>query len=93
MKVLWTENALEHLKSIHRYIERSSPTYAKRMVDRLTSRSIQIADFPLSGRMVPEIQKKQIREVIEPPYRMIYHVLPDRIEVLAVIHSAQQFDW
>lgn len=58
------------------------------MVDLLTRRSQQIAEFPLSGRRVPEYDMDQIREVIEGAYRIIYHVRPDQIDVLAVIHSA-----
>jgi plasmid stabilization system protein ParE len=44
------------------------------MVDRLTRRSQQIGEFPLSGRMVPEYEMTQIREVVEGPYRIIYHL-------------------
>ena len=74
MKVLWTENALKHLLDIYEYISQNSPTYATRMVDRLTRRSEQIANFPMSGREVPEYEAEDIREVIEKPYRIIYRV-------------------
>lgn len=89
MKVYWTDTAERHLDAIYGYVARDSPAYAKRVVDRLTGRSQQIADFPLSGRIVPEYQIDQIREVIEGPYRIIYYIKPDRIDVLAVIHGAQ----
>jgi len=59
------------------------------MVDRLTLRSEQIAIFPLSGRMVPEYEAEDIREIIEKPYRIIYRIKPEQIDVLAVIHGAQ----
>ena len=88
MKVHWTETAENHLDAIHDYIAQNSSEYAKRVVDRLTRRSQQIADFPLSGRCVPEYDVAQIREVIEGPYRIIYHIKADRIDVLCVIHSA-----
>jgi plasmid stabilization system protein ParE len=58
------------------------------MVDRLTHRSQQIADFPFSGRRVPEYDIDKIREVIEGPYRIIYHIKPEQIDVVAVIHGA-----
>jgi toxin ParE1/3/4 len=64
MTVIWTETAQEHLEEIYHYIARDSVFYAKRMVDRLTMRSTQIADFPFSGREVPEYRLTQIREVI-----------------------------
>jgi toxin ParE1/3/4 len=59
-------------------------------VDRLTRRSEQIAMFPQSGRVVPEYDAPEIREVIEPPYRIIYCIREEQIDVLAVVHSAQR---
>jgi len=88
MKVHWTDTAERHLDALYAYIAQDSPEYAKRMVDRLTRRSQQIADFPFSGRRVPEYDIDQIREVIEGPYRIIYHIKPKQIDVLAVIHGA-----
>jgi toxin ParE1/3/4 len=93
MKVHWTDNAREHLRAIYAYISKSSPLYAKRVVDRLTNRSRQIGNFPLSGRVVPEYEMGQIREVIEGTYRIIYYIKSDQIDVLAVIHGAQQVTW
>jgi addiction module RelE/StbE family toxin len=89
MRVHWTDTAEKHLDAIHTYIALDSPEYAKRMVDRITRRSQQIADFPFSGRKVPEYDFEKIREVIEGPYRLIYHIKPDQIDVLAVIHGAR----
>ena len=89
MKVHWTDTAEGHLDAIYTYIALDSPEYAKRMVDRITRRSQQIADFPLSGRRVPEYNINEIREIIEVPYRIIYHIKPNQIDVLAVIHGAR----
>ena len=89
MKVHWTDTAEGHLDTIYAYIEKDSPEYALRVVDRLTSRSQQIADFPLSGRKVPEYEMEQIREVIEGSYRIIYHIKSNQIDFLAVIHGSQ----
>ena len=90
MNVHWTDTARDHLRAIHAYIARNSPQYAQRVVDRLTRRSQQIAQFPLSGREVAEFAVPQIGEVLEGPFRIIYYIKPDQIDVLAVIHGAQQ---
>ena len=90
MKVFWTNTAVNHLSAIYTYIAQNSPQYAARMIDRLTRRSQQIASFPLSGRVVSEFETKQIREVIEGSYRIIYYIKPDQIDILAVLHSSQQ---
>lgn len=58
-------------------------------MDRLTRRSQQIATFPHSGRIVPDYGAPDIREVVEPPYRILYRIRQDRIDILAVMHSAQ----
>jgi len=89
MRVHWTQNAVEHLVNIYEHIALNSPTYAKGMVDKITRRSEQIADQPLSGRKVPEYQAEDIRELIEKPYRIIYRIKPEQIDVVAVIHGAR----
>lgn len=89
MKVVWTETAQNHIDAIYAYIAQDSPRYALRMVDRLTSRSQQIADAPFSGRRVPEYDQEQVREMIEGMYRIIYYIKPDQIDILAVIHGAR----
>jgi plasmid stabilization system protein ParE len=88
MRVHWTKTAEAHLDSIYAYIAQDSKTYALRTVDRITRRSQQIGVFPLSGRRVPEYDLDQIREVFSGPYRIIYHIKAEQIDVIAVIHGA-----
>ncbi len=88
MKVHWTDTAQKHLEAIYTYISQNSPEYAKRMVDRLTRRSQQISSHPMPCRIVPEYEINKIREVIEGPFRIIYHIKSDQTDVLAVIHGA-----
>ena len=52
MRVHWTDTAQAHLDAIHAYIAQDSAEYANRTIDRLTRRSQQITDFPLSGRRI-----------------------------------------
>ena len=59
------------------------------MVDRITQRSQQIGAFPLSGRRVREYDIDQIREVFCGAYRLMYHIKSDQIDILAVVHGAQ----
>ncbi len=89
MNVVWAQTAIDHLAGIFGYIARDSVQYARRMVDRITSRSKQIAAFPESGEIVPEYGDSSIREVIEGPYRIIYRIETERIAVVAVIHGAR----
>ena len=54
MKVFWSDNTAEHLDAIFHYIAADSAVYALKTIDEITRRSAQIADHPLSGRVVPE---------------------------------------
>ena len=91
MKVHWTEAARAQLRDIHSFVARSSPQYAKKLVDRLTRRSQQIGAFPQSGRVVPDVNDVNVREVLEGPYRIIYHILDDQVDVIAVVHGARNW--
>ena len=92
MKVFWTETAVNHLSAIYNYISQNSPQYAQRLVEGLTRRSEQIANFPFSGRIVREFETEQIREVIEGSYRIIYYIKPEQIDVIAVLHAARNIE-
>lgn len=89
MKVVWTEEANRCLAQIYDYIARDSMTYAKATVERILAREEQIAEFPQSGRQVPEYPHPQLREVREGSYRIIYRIGVERIEVIAVVHAAR----
>ncbi len=92
MRVLWTDAAVAQLEALHDSVAQTSPDYARRIVDRLTKSSVQIAAFPFSGRTVPEYEINEVRQIIEGSYRVIYLVKEDenQIEVLAVVHSSRE---
>lgn len=85
----WTEHAVSQLGAVAEYIAVVSPIYADQTIDRIVMRLRQAQEFPESGRRVPEAPALDIRELIEFPYRIIYRVYQDTIEVLAVIHGRQ----
>jgi addiction module RelE/StbE family toxin len=90
VRIFWTDAALNQLEAIRDYLEQTSPDYARRVVERLVDRSEQIAAFPRSGRMVPEYEIDDVRQIIEGSYRLIYLIKEDQVEVLAVIHTSRK---
>jgi plasmid stabilization system protein ParE len=86
----WTEHAVTQLAAIAEYISLDSPVYAEQVVDQVVRRLAQAQLFPELGRVVPELGRADVRELLEVPYRVIYRVAPDAIEVLAVVHARQQ---
>ncbi len=52
-------------------------------------RTERLANHPKLGRVVPEADQDDIRELLSQNYRIIYRAANDRIEVLSVIHGAR----
>ena len=55
----------------------------------ITAKSMQLNELPNSGRKVPEYQRNDVREILERPYRIIYKIKSDQIDVLTVMHYRQ----
>jgi toxin ParE1/3/4 len=89
MIVVWTRNATRELRAIHDYIAQNSHKYAQGMVDRITRRTKALVQFPRLAPEVPEYEDESIRELYEHPYRIIYRVREERVEVVSVVHGAR----
>ena len=89
MKAVWTDRAKARLRSIRDYIARNSPRVADDVARRLLERSRQLEVLARSGRQVPEYQRDDVRELLERPYRIIYVILAERIDVISVMHYRQ----
>ncbi len=87
LEVEWSPEATEDLESIAEYIARDSEFYARAVVTEILSVSRDIREFPLIGRVVPEIGDERIRERFIYSYRLVYSVEPEHILVVAVIHG------
>ncbi len=87
MKLQWTERSRRDLDAIERFIARDDPDAARRWVARLEVRARQAALAPIAGRVVPEIGRRDVREVIVKGYRIVYLVREHYIAVLTVFES------
>jgi addiction module RelE/StbE family toxin len=90
VQVNWTFHAKDDLKAIFQYISKDSKHNAKLQVVRLKNRTEILKTQVRSGKIVPEINKENIRELIEVNYRIIYKIVTDnRIDILTIHHSAR----
>ena len=88
-KVVWTNEALDDLEAIGVFHERTSASYAASLVERLFEAVVILEEYPRSGRKVQEIDHDGVRELIVERYRVVYQLMRDRVEVIAVLHSRQ----
>lgn len=89
MRVIWTRQAVEDVEAITTYVARDSPRYAALLADRLVAAVERVAQFPESGRIVPEIGDPTLREVVHGNYRIVYRLGSAAVEVIAVHHGAR----
>jgi len=87
--ISWTLQALDDVESIRRYVARDSEEYASLLVSRFLQAVERLSDFPVSGRIVPEVGDAQLREVISGSYRIVYRVLDDEVVIVTVHHGAR----
>ena len=88
-KVVWTGPALRDLEVIVRYIAMDSPRYAERFSKRLVQAPRVLREYPSVGRIVPEYQLANLRELILGAYRIIYEIRQETCYIEAVIHASR----
>lgn len=87
-KVIWTNNALSDLNDIAEFIEKDSPQFAELTVRKLYRKVEILKSHPKIGRVVPELEQENLRELIEGNYRIIYEIDNGHIYILTVHHSS-----
>ena len=86
-KLIWTEPAVDDLQGIFDFISKDSEYYARIFISKLMDTTEKLIHLPEIGRMVPEYNRKDIRELIFQNYRIIYKIEEKRILILTVIHG------
>ena len=90
-QLIWAPSARLDLKELASYIAESGPNLAVRFVKQVFQAVGRLAEFPESGRIVPEFRNPSIREVIRRPCRIVYRIkLQQRVvEIVRVWHAAR----
>jgi len=88
--VRWTPQAADDLQAIYDFIARDSPHYAQLTVESIIAAIDHLEQFPLMGRHVPEREREDLRELIKPPYRIVYRV-SDAVKILTIFRGSRLF--
>ena len=90
-KLIWSELAINDIKSIHDYIAKDSADRAALFIERLIEAADRLEDLPYSGRIIAEIGKEECREIIYGSDRIMYEIEGKVVRISGVVHSAR--DW
>ncbi len=90
-KIVWSRQAREDLLEIVSFIAQDNQALAESFGYLLMSKVDSLSEFPKLGRVVPELQDQDVRELIFRSYRIIYRVVePQRFVAIArVWHAAR----
>jgi len=90
-RIQWTASARADLLEAVAFIRREQPAAARRIYLEIVRPTKLLQTHPLMGRIVPEFEIRYLRELIVPPFRIIYLVKRDEriVEVAAVVHSSR----
>ena len=90
-QVIWAPAALQDVDAIAEYIARDSADQAALFATRLIEVTDRLADYPESGRIIPEIAGPSCREIICGAYRIMYRLEGAEVWITGIVHGAQ--DW
>jgi toxin ParE1/3/4 len=86
--IRFAESALADLESILAwYAEQGVPDVGKRLIGEIVASIEALANHPDIGRIVPEFDQPFLRELIQPPFRIVYRRDPQRVRVVRVWRS------
>jgi toxin ParE1/3/4 len=89
MKLVWSPLALKRVNEIADYIAEDDPEAARLWLVDIFGAVERLGDWPESGRVVPEVGRKNIREVLHGKYRVVYRVEAKQVSILTVRHGRQ----
>jgi addiction module RelE/StbE family toxin len=85
--VRWTRLALADLVSARDRLARDDPRVADEMLKRVADAVTRLRRHPRIGRVVPERRSLGYRELVLPPYRLVYAIAGKDIQVLRFWHG------
>ncbi len=94
-EVIWTKNAEFDLESIIEYIKTDSIEIAKDIFFEIKNQCNDLSAFPMSRRVVPELQQIGVlkyRELIYKRWRIIYKIASDKIFIVAVVDASRNME-
>ena len=93
--VIWAQVAENDLKEIIEYIATDSPAQALKTLQKIKQQASRLYTLPERGRIVPELQDQGIllyRELIVPPWRIMYRVSEMNVYILSVLDARQNVE-
>lgn len=90
MEIVFTDRFLSRIEEYSDYIALNNIPAAIKWTEGIFDHCEYLKSNPEIGRVVPELRKSEIRELIHGNYRLIYEVKKSNIDMLTIWHGRQQ---
>jgi plasmid stabilization system protein ParE len=90
-RVVWSPLALRRAGEAAQFIAQDDPAAAERWARGLFDAVRGLGRFPRGGRVVPELGRPEIREILYRNHRVVYRHSSRLVEVLTVRHGRRRF--
>ena len=92
-RISFAASAVADLEAIRTwYAEQQVPEVGERLLREVVAHVERLADLPESGRVVPEFDFVRLREIIHPPFRIVYRLGEGRVRVVRVWRSERRLE-
>ncbi len=91
VSISFASSAVTDLEDLQAYYNsEDAPDAGKRPAGDIIIQIERLADHPLSGRIVPEFNVEHLREIILPPFRIVYRYDKKKVRIIRIWRSERQ---
>jgi toxin ParE1/3/4 len=88
VKITFAVSAVKDLEEVRSwYADQNVPEVGEKLIREIIAQVERLADYPESGRMVPEFGIANLREIILAPFRIVYRLDKSRARIVRVWRS------
>jgi toxin ParE1/3/4 len=87
-RITFAASAIKDLEDMQaHYFDEGVPDIGKRLAAEIMSKIQRLGAHPLSGRVVPEFDAEHLREIIYPPFRIVYRHDKNKVRIVRIWRS------
>ena len=93
LSIGFAHSAVADLEEVQAWYRRlDAPEVGARVIAGIIAQIERLSEFPESGRVVPEFDVPSLREIIDPPFRIVYRLQAERVLIVRIRRSERLMD-
>ena len=88
VKIRWSRRIIAEIHEVREYLQPFSPSSAQRLTTAIFAKGALLETQPLLGRMVPEAERQDVRELLYKKYRLLYQIVSNDEILMLTLHPS-----